>query len=248
MARRIGFKDLHIALVTTNTETEYTASEPVKFMKAISGKTSTKRSSEKIYSDDTIEDIVSSFDGVDVEFEGDQLSHKTIAMIISACYESGFLVENKDDQAQEVDIVSSFDGVDVEFEGDQLSHKTIAMIISACYESGFLVENKDDQAQEVAIGYRAKMSNGKYEFIWYYCGKFDGDDEDEFETEGEKPSPKTKTVKGSFYARKKDGNYRIRVMEDELLESHTDAKAAIENWFSKVQEKSGAGKSRVSSK
>ena len=201
MARRIGFKDLHIALVTTNTETEYAASDPVKFMKAISGKTSTKRSSEKIYSDDTIEDIVSSFDGVDVEFEG-----------------------------------------------DQLSHKTIAMIISACYESGFLVENKDDQAQEVAIGYRAKMSNGKYEFIWYYCGKFDGDDEDDYETEGEKPSPKTKTVKGSFYARKKDGNYRIRVMEDELLESHADAKAAIKNWFSEVQEKSGAGRSPVSSK
>ena len=201
MARRIGFKDLHIALVTTNTETEYAASAPVKFMKAISGKTSTKRSSEKIYSDDTIEDIVSSFDGVDVEFEG-----------------------------------------------DQLSHKTIAMIISACYESGFLVENKDDQAQEVAIGYRAKMSNGKYEFIWYYCGKFDGDDEDDYETEGEKPSPKTKTVKGSFYARKKDGNYRIRVMEDELLESHADAKAAIKSWFSKVQEKSGAGRSPVSSK
>ena len=201
MARRIGFKDLHIALVTTNTETEYAASDPVKFMKAISGKTSTKRSSEKIYSDDTIEDIVSSFDGVDVEFEG-----------------------------------------------DQLSHKTIAMIISACYESGFLVENKDDQAQEVAIGYRAKMSNGKYEFIWYYCGKFDGDDEDDYETEGEKPSPKTKTVKGSFYARKKDGNYRIRVMEDELVESHADAKEAIKNWFSKVQEKSGAGRSPVSSK
>ena len=201
MARRIGFKDLHIALVTTNTETEYAASDPVKFMKAISGKTSTKRSSEKIYSDDTIEDIVSSFDGVDVEFEG-----------------------------------------------DQLSHKTIAMIISACYESGFLVENKDDQAQEVAIGYRAKMSNGKYEFIWYYCGKFDGDDEDDYETEGEKPSPKTKTVKGSFYARKKDGNYRIRVMEDELLESHTDAKTAIKNWFSRVQEKSGVGMSLVSSK
>ena len=201
MARRIGFKDLHIALVTTNTETAYAASDPVKFMKAISGQTSTKRSSEKIYSDDTIEDIVSSFDGVDVEFEG-----------------------------------------------DQLSHKTIAMIISACYESGFLVENKDDQAQEVAIGYRAKMSNGKYEFIWYYCGKFDGDDEDEFETEGEKPSPKTKTVKGSFYARKKDGNYRIRVMEDELLDSHTDAKTAIANWFSKVQEKKGSGGTRENSK
>ena len=201
MARRIGFKDLHIALVTTNTETAYAASDPVKFMKAISGKTSTKRSSEKIYSDDTIEDIVSSFDGVDVEFEG-----------------------------------------------DQLSHKTIAMIMTACYESGFLVENKDDQAQEVAIGYRAKMSNGKYEFSWYYCGKFDGDDEDEFETEGEKPSPKTKTVKGSFYARKKDGNYRIRVMEDELLESHTDAKTAIANWFSKVQEKNASGSTRENAK
>ena len=55
---------------------------------------------------------------------------------------------------------------------------------------------------------------------------------------------KTVSLKGSFYARNKadivDGlekhRYEISVDESNLIEADTDAKTAITEWFSKVQE------------
>lgn len=189
MARRIGLKDVHIAVVTKNTETEYATETPVRLFKAITGKVSVKRSSEPIYSDDELEDTITSLDAIEVEFEGNKL---TLAMISN--------------------------------------------VLGARFVGGMLVDNKDDAAVEVALGFRAKESNGKYEFSWYYCGKFDGDDEESYETQGQKPSPKTKSLKGTFYSRKKDGNFRVRVNEGELLASNTDAKTAVTEWFNEVQE------------
>lgn len=46
----------------------------------------------------------------------------------------------------------------------------------------------------------------------------------------------TATLKGSFYERACDGNFETQVDESNLLTEHTDAAAAIKNWFGKVQE------------
>lgn len=189
MGRTVGLRDVTIAKVLENTDTEYTADTPVKLFKAVSGKVSVKRTSETIRSDDDIEEILSDLDAIEVEFVGNKLTMQRIADIYGCR-----LVK------------------------------------------GMLIDNKDDQPVEVALGYRAKETNGKYRFVWLYCGKFDGDDEDEYESKAETPNPKTKTIKGTFYARKKDGNFRVRVHESELLESETEAKQAIESWFSEVQE------------
>ena len=54
-------------------------------------------------------------------------------------------------------------------------------------------------------------------------------------------------MKGTFYARDKDGNYKIEVDETYLLDEHKDAKSAIENWFSKVPELVKATKSQEES-
>ncbi len=189
MARRIGLKDVHVAVVTTNDSTTYATETPIKLFKAISGKVTVKRSAEPIYSDDDLEDTITALDAIEVEFEGNKL---TLEMV--------------------------------------------STILGCRYESGMLVDNKDDAAVEVALGFRSKESSGKYEFNWLYCGKFDGDDEESYETQGQKPAPKSKSLKGTFYSRKKDGNFRIRVNEGELLSEHTEAKAAIEAWFSEVKE------------
>lgn len=189
MARRVGMKDVHIAIVKKNDATGYEADIPQKLFKAIKGKVSVKKSSEKIYSDDCVEDIITSLDSIDVEFEGDELKLAIKAAI------------------------------------------TTAKLIK-----GMLIDNKDDEAIEVALGWRAKNSKGKYHFIWLYCGKFDGDDEDEFETQGDKISPQSKSLKGTFYARVMDGNYRIRVNEDELVQADTEAAEIIKTWFSEVPE------------
>lgn len=187
--RAVGLRDLTLAKVLTNTTEKYEADEPKKIFKAVSGKVTVKRSSEKIYSDDELEDTESALDSIDVELTG-----------------------------------------------DKLTMERIADIYGCRFVKGMLIDNQDDSPAELALGYRVRESNGKYRFVWLYCGKFDGDDEDEHETRGEKPSPKTKTIKGTFYARKKDGNFRVRVHESELLETHTEAKEVIKSWFSEVQE------------
>lgn len=134
----------------------------------------------------------------------------------------------------------SFDSIEIEFDVNKLSPEQKAILRGATYEEGFLINNVDDQAKEVAIGWRARQTNGKYEFVWYYCGKFNSGWDDQYETNGKKPKTQTDKMKGTFYGRQKDGNTSIEVDETFLLESHNDAKSAITDWFSKVQEKAAA--------
>lgn len=131
----------------------------------------------------------------------------------------------------------SFDSIEIEFDVNKLSPEQKAILRGATYKDGFLINNVDDQAKEVAIGWRARQTNGKYEFVWYYCGKFNSGWDDQYETNGKKPKTQTDKMKGTFYGRQKDGNTSIEVDETFLLESHNDAKSAITDWFSKVQEK-----------
>ncbi len=134
----------------------------------------------------------------------------------------------------------SFDSIEIEFDVNKLSPEQKAILRGANYKDGFLINNIEDQAKEVAIGWRARQTNGKYEFVWYYCGKFNSGWDDQYETNGKKPKTQTDKMKGTFYGRQKDGNTSIEVDETFLLESHNDAKSAITDWFSKVQEKAAA--------
>ena len=196
-SRTASFKDIYIAPVLVNTSTVYETGTPVKLARAIKGKISDKFSSEKLYSDDVVEDV-------------------------ATCYE----------------------GTDVELEVNSLAPQDKQMVFGHLYEMGYLVKNKDDRAPEVAVGYRAKKMNGKYEFTWMYVGTFGQGYDEEYETRGEKISTKTATLKGSFYERKIDGAFSIQVVESNLLEEHANAREAIKDWFSAVQEKkenSGTG-------
>ena len=56
-SRNVSFRDIYIAAVTANTSAAYTADTPTKFARAIDGKVSDKFTSEKIYSDDGVEDV-----------------------------------------------------------------------------------------------------------------------------------------------------------------------------------------------
>lgn len=186
-------RDIHVALLTQNTQTAYVSATPVKLARAISAKISDKWSVEKVYSDDGTEDSITSYEGTEVELE--------IAT---------------------------------------LAPQDRAILFGQLYENGFLVKSKDDLAPEIALGFRSKRRNGKYEFTWLYCGKFGQGVDDEFETQAEKVAVKSNTIKGDFYDRQKDGLYQIVVDESNLLEANTDAKTAIADWFSKVQEKEQA--------
>ena len=182
-SRTKSFRDIHVAHVTKNTETEYAADTPTKLARAITGKISDKFESEKIYSDDSVEDTNMTYTGTEVEFEVNALAPQDKSRVF------GHL-----------------------------------------YKNGYLVKNKNDKAPEVAVGWRAKKLNGKYEFCWMYAGRFDQGMEDNYETEGASPKTQTATLKGNFYERQMDGNYKIEVDEGNLLEADTSAAAAIDHF------------------
>ena len=188
-SRHVSFRDIHIAKVTKNDEKEYTTEKPTKLARAISGTITDNFTSEKIYSDDTVEDVNMSYQGTTVELEVNSLAPQ----------------DRRD-------------------------------VYGHMYDKGYLVKNKDDKAPEVALGYRSKMLNGKYEFVWLYCGRFAQGSEKKYQTQAAETTTQTNTLNGEFYERQMDGNYQISVDEANLLEEHTEAKEAIAAWFEQVQE------------
>lgn len=159
-----------------------------------------------------------------------------LARAISGKVSDKFSVEKiySDDGVE--DTVETYEGTDVEFEVNSLAPQDKAMLFGHLYKNGWLVKNKDDKAPEVAVGYRAKKLNGKYEFVWLYVGTFGQGYDDNYQTQEDKVTTQTATLKGSFYERACDANFETQVDESNLLTEHTDAAAAIKNWFGKVQE------------
>lgn len=150
------------------------------------------------------------------------------------------------------DTIDTYQGTDIELEVNTLAPQDRALLWNRLYENGFLVEASEDTPPEVALGFRVKQLNGKYEFVWYYCGRFQMAQDEEYQTIEDKKNHKTSTVKASFYERAKadsgvndDGEtiekhlFRIRVDESNLAADATKAAAAIKAWFSQVQEYTG---------
>ena len=103
-SRTCGLKDIYIALVQKNETTEYIASTPVKLARAIKAKIDEKWSSEKIYSDDGTEEVITSYEGTNVELEINALAPQDRAILYGQLYKHGFLVKTSDDRAPEVAI------------------------------------------------------------------------------------------------------------------------------------------------
>lgn len=182
MPRQIGLRDIHIAILKSDNATGTTYDAPIKLERAISAKLSPKSNSENIYSDDSVEDIITAFEGVDVEIEVNQLSLTSRAML----------------------------------QGSKVM-------------KGVLIENKDDIPPTIALGFKSKKNSGKYRFVWLLKGKFELAT-DEYDTEAEKPKAQSAKLKGNFYSRESDGNYRFICDED--LQG-VDA-TIISSWFTEV--------------
>lgn len=185
MARQIGLRDIHIAKLTKDDSTGVTYETPIKLERAISAKITPKITSENIYSDDSVEDVISSFEGIDVEIELNQLSLESRAILQGA--------------------------------------KVV---------KGVLIESKDDLAPTIAMGFKSKKTNGKYRYVWLLKGKFELVS-DEYDTEAEKPKAQSAKLKGKFYSRDYDGNYRFIADEDA---EGVDA-TIINGWFNAVVNK-----------
>lgn len=141
-------------------------------------------------------------------------------------------------------MLQAYEGTDVELEVNTLAAADRAAFFGQAYLNGFLLKSAEDEAPEVALGYRVRRLNGKFDFVWMYCGRFAQGNEENYETEAASKTAQTNTVKGEFYQREKmdkvDGNdvhlYEVRVDESNLATEDTGAAAAIKAWFGKVQE------------
>lgn len=141
-------------------------------------------------------------------------------------------------------MLQAYEGTDVELEVNTLAAADRADFFGQAYLNGFLLKSAEDEAPEVALGYRVRRLNGKFDFVWMYCGRFAQGNEENYETEAASKTAQTNTVKGEFYQREKmdkvDGKdvhlYEVRVDESNLATEDTGAAAAIKAWFGKVQE------------
>ena len=151
------------------------------------------------------------------------------------------------------DIVNTYQGTTIELEVNALAPQDRAALWNRLWAEGYLVEASEDTPVELALGYRTRQLNGKYEFVWYYCGKFDQGQDEEYNTIEDKKNAVTSTIKASFYERAKADNLpnattgeveekhlvRVRVDESNLATDAVQATAAIKAWFEKVQEYPG---------
>lgn len=103
-SRTCGCKDLYAALVLQNTATQYVAGETRKLSRMVKAKIDEKWTSEKIYSDDETEEVITSYEGTDVELEVNALAPQDRAFLFGQRYENGYLVKTSNDMAPEVAI------------------------------------------------------------------------------------------------------------------------------------------------
>ena len=103
-SRLCGLKDIYIAEVTANNGKTYTTKTPVKLARALSAKVSDKFTTEKVYSDDNVEDIVEQYEGTEIDFSVNTLAPQDYAALYENLYKNGFLLKAAGDGAKEIAI------------------------------------------------------------------------------------------------------------------------------------------------
>ncbi|MFA9375754.1 MAG: major tail protein [Lachnotalea sp.] len=166
-----------------------------------------------------------------------------LAKALAATIKDTFTVEYTYSDDEVEDTVETYEKTEIEVEVNRLTPGDYALLFDTLYKYGFLAKSESDKAKEVALGFRAKQGNGKYEFVWYYCGKFERPDVS-YETVKDKKTVQTIKIKGTFYARKKEDLiegenkklFALVVDETNLVVTDTTAAEAIASWFGEVQE------------
>jgi len=98
--RRVGLRDITIALLTADTvDTLTTYEAPTKLERSIKAQLTPKSTQVKLYSDDSVEEVINAFDSIDVEIELNQLTIESRAILQGATVVKGVLIEKKTDIA-----------------------------------------------------------------------------------------------------------------------------------------------------
>lgn len=103
-SRLCGLKDIYVAEVTKNDGETYTTGTPVKLARALSAKVTDKFTQEKVYSDDSIEEIVEQYEGTEIDFSINTLAPQDYTLLYENLYKNGFLLKASGDGAKEIAI------------------------------------------------------------------------------------------------------------------------------------------------
>ena len=105
MSRQVGLKDFTIAMVTSDTPTigavagAIVYAAPQKIERSIKAVLKPKSTTTKLYSDDSVEEVVTLLDSIEVTIELNQLSVESRALLQGSTVVKGVLLETKDDVA-----------------------------------------------------------------------------------------------------------------------------------------------------
>lgn len=123
---------------------------------------------------------------------------------------------------------------------DDIGSAVAAALVGATVDkNGVLVSTGDDVSKYVAIGFRAKMANGKYKYYWLYRVLF-GVPATNLATKGDSISFNTPTIEGTIFRRNKVDTANKHPWKAELTETASNA-TVIGSWYTAVYEPSYEG-------
>ncbi len=103
-------------------------------------------------------------------------------------------------------------------------------------DNNVIVSSQEDTPMPVAIGFRAKKSNGKYRYFWFYRVKF-GIPGASLQTKGDSITFSTPTIEGTVMRRNRPDSQNKHPWKIEVTQGDKDVtQATIDGWFTAVYE------------
>lgn len=130
------------------------------------------------------------------------------------------------------EIIAAKDGYEVSITQAALGSDLTSFLLGTTVDTnGVEIEANDDEAPYVAIGFKAARSDGSYDYLWLYKGRFSQGDETFHTKEQGTVNWQTPSVTGRFGPRVYDGQIRARVNDKD-----TAAAGIIDTFFTEVYE------------
>ncbi len=140
-----------------------------------------------------------------------------------------------DDGASEV--VKEFKSGTLSLGVDDIGNSTASDLTGAVIDkNNVVISVSEGTSSPVAIGFRAKKSNGKYKYFWFYRVKF-GIPATSLATKGDSITFSTPTIEGTIMRRNKVDENNNHPWKAEVTEGENNvSNDTITNWYKNVYE------------
>lgn len=137
----------------------------------------------------------------------------------------------------QAEAVKEFKSGTISLNVDDIGKSQAAALIGATVDAnGVLISRSEDTPKYVAVGFRAKMSNGRYKYFWLYRVLF-GVPTTSLSTKGDSITFATPTIEGTILRRNKPDVKKLHPWKAEVVEDGTN-QSVIDSWYQVVYEPS----------